>query len=165
MGSKTPAPPSKSARFRAPQRAREARVLAVQALYQKDLTGAATDAILLEFLQHRVPDTWRVSSDLAARDQQLFTDIVQGVGGSATDLDAAISNALSREAGSGRLEVLLRAILRCGAFELRDRSNVAVAVIINEYVDIAHAFYGGKEPALVNAVLDRLARTLRDQEA
>ena len=156
-----PPPP----RFRGPQRARAARILAVQAVYQNDLTGAAVETVLKEFLQHRIGDDSIVPGRLSPRDHQLFTDLVRGVGGATAELDAAITAALAPERKSERLEVLLRAILRCGALELRDRPEVPVAVIINEYVDIAHAFYGGKEPGLVNAVLDRLARTLREPGA
>ena len=161
----TEAPPPKPARFRGPKRARAARILAVQAVYQNDLTGAAVETVLKEFLQHRLDDDAVVPGRLAPQDHRLFTDLVRGVGGATADLDAAITGALSRENNSARLEVLLRAILRCGTLELRDRTNVAVAVIINEYVDITHAFYGGREPGLVNAVLDCLARTLREPGA
>lgn len=161
----TEAPPPKPARFRGPKRARAARILAVQAVYQNDLTGAAIENVLMEFLQHRLGDNAVVPGRLSPRDHRLFTDLVRGVGGAVADIDAAITGALARENKSERLEVLLRAILRCGTFELRDRPDVSVAIIINEYVDIAHAFYGGKEPGLVNAVLDRLARTQREPGA
>lgn len=137
----------------------------MQAVYQNDLTGVAVETVLKEFLQHRIGGDSAMPCGLSARDHQLFTDLVRGVGEAVADLDTAITIALTGENKSERLEVLLRAILRCGSLELRDRPDVAVAVIINEYVDITHAFYGGKEPGLVNAVLDRLARTLRDLDA
>jgi N utilization substance protein B len=63
-----------------------------------------------------------------------------------------------------RLEVLLRAIMRAGAYELLARGGVPARVIINEYVDLAHAFFAGAEPRMVNGVLDRLARSLRPGE-
>ena len=160
-----PAAPPDTARFVAPQRTRTARLLAVQALYQQEMTGTSTDAILKEFLQHRLDETARSFGKLSARDHQLFADIVRGVSASALALDDAITAVLSGENRSGRLEVLLRTILRCGVLELRDRTDVDAPIIINEYVDIAHAFYGGREPGLVNAVLDRSARTLRDLDA
>ncbi len=148
-----------------PQRTRTARLLAVQAVYQHEMTGAAADTILQEFLEHRLDESARAYGTIPARGQKLFADIVRNVSASAAALDEAITAALSRENRSERLEVLLRTILRCGVLELRDRPDVDVAIIINEYVDIAHAFYAGKEPALVNAVLDRAARSLRDLEA
>ncbi len=59
---------------------------------------------------------------------------------------------------------MLRAILRAGAYELMFRRDVPVRVAISEYVDVAHSFYAGDEPGLVNAVLDRVARTARAGE-
>ena len=157
-----PEAPPNTARFVAPQRTRAARLLAVQALYQHEMTGTPTDVILQEFQQHRLEETARSFGKLSPRDHLLFADIVRGVGSSVIALDEALTTALSGEHQSGRLEVLLRTILRCGLLELRDRTDVDAPIIINEYVDIAHAFYGGREPGLVNAVLDRSARTLRD---
>jgi N utilization substance protein B len=60
-----------------------------------------------------------------------------------------------------RLEIILRSILRAGAYEILARPEVPVRVAISEYLDIAHAFFAGKEPGLINGVLDRLARTAR----
>ena len=57
--------------------------------------------------------------------------------------------------------MLLRVILRAGAYELAQRTDVPPKVAITEYVDLAHDFFGGREPALVNGVLDRLARSVR----
>jgi N utilization substance protein B len=58
----------------------------------------------------------------------------------------------------------LRALLRSAAFELCVRDDVPARVVINEYVDIAHAFFSGEEPKVVNGVLDRLARKVRSEE-
>ena len=76
-----------------------------------------------------------------------------------------ITPALSAEWPLERLEAVLRAILRAGAYELFARADVPLKVVITEYVDIAHAFFEGKEPGLVNAVLDRIGRVLRTDEA
>ena len=50
----------------------------------------------------------------------------------------------------------------------RSAQTVAAAipsgVVIDEYVDLSHAFFSGAEPSLVNAVLDRLARRIRRDE-
>jgi N utilization substance protein B len=55
----------------------------------------------------------------------------------------------------------VRAILRSGTFELIERKDVPIAVIVNEYVEIAQAFFEEEEPRLVNAVLDRIAKQVR----
>ena len=60
-----------------------------------------------------------------------------------------------------RLDSTVRAILRAGCFELIERRDVPVPVIVTEYVEIAHAFFDDEEPKLVNAVLDRIAKQVR----
>ena len=80
------------------------------------------------------------------------------------DLDAAIDEALTPDWPIDRLDRVIKAILRAGCFELRDRADVPPRVVISEYVDVAKAFFSGKEPGLVNGVLDRLARRFRPDE-
>ena len=63
-----------------------------------------------------------------------------------------------------RLDAVLRAILRAGAYELVHRHDVPPRVSISEYTAVAYAFFAGKEPGLANGVLDRLGRTLRAAE-
>jgi N utilization substance protein B len=149
------------------------RLAAVQALYEIDITGAPTDEVLLEFMA----DRWRVDPETGERlpegrkgqgliepDTTFLKEIVRGVAARTGEIDAAIGPALSGEWTVERLEVLLRAILRAGTFELVAKTEVPAPVVITEYVDVAHAFFAGSEPGLVNAVLDRLARTLRPEE-
>ena len=80
------------------------------------------------------------------------------------ELDPAIDAALMAGWPLARIDATLRAILRSGAFELAHRSDVPGRVVISEYVDVANAFYEGEVPAMVNAVLDALARKLRAAE-
>jgi N utilization substance protein B len=63
-----------------------------------------------------------------------------------------------------RIDLTLRAILRCGAFELLERRDVPARVAISEYVDVARAFFEADEPGLVNGVLDAIAREARPTE-
>ena len=72
-----------------------------------------------------------------------------------------IAGAVDARLSPQRLEPLLKAILRAGTYELQHCSDVSTGVIVNDYVDVAHGFFDAKEPGLVNAVLDRLAKTLR----
>jgi N utilization substance protein B len=59
------------------------------------------------------------------------------------------------------METLVVAILRAGAYELLARPDMPTPVIINEYVDVAHAFFDQKEPGMINGILDNLAKTAR----
>jgi N utilization substance protein B len=63
-----------------------------------------------------------------------------------------------------RIETVLRASLRAGAYELIHRSDVPARVVVKEYADVAAAFVGRDETGMVNAVLDQLARRLRAGE-
>lgn len=138
-----------------------ARLLAVQAIYQMEMTGINADRALAEFVQHRLEAPGEEGETFAPADRSLFVTVVGGVANDRQELDEAIAGSLDPAWAIERLETVLLAILRCGVFELRSRPEVPTRAVISEYIDIAHAFYGGKEPALVNAVLDRIARVLR----
>jgi N utilization substance protein B len=143
-----------------------ARLIAVQALYEMEMAGAPADAVLGQFMERR----WGRRSEeesggpLAEPDPRWLAVLVQGVAERLAELDEVIGGALDKARPLERLEVLLRAILRAGAFELMSQADVPARVVINEYMNIAHAFFAGKEPNLVNGVLDRLAHVLRPEE-
>jgi N utilization substance protein B len=140
-----------------------ARLAAVQALYQVELTAADPEAVVSEFLTHRLGR--EIDGDqYAEADRGFFTDLVKGCSGRRADVDGIVAAALPVDWPLARLESVLRAILRAGTYELLARSDVPARVAINEYVEIAHAFFSGKEPGMVNGVLDSIARTLRDAE-
>lgn len=139
------------------------RLGAVQALYQMEQSNAAAETVVREFLDHRFGR--EVDGTLFnAPDGELFADIVKGASEHHAIIDPLISGALTTDWTLARLEAVIRAILRAGVYELRFRPDVPTRVIINEYLDVAHAFYSGPEPALVNGILDRLAKDLRPPE-
>ena len=137
-----------------------ARLAAVQALYQMEMSGAGPESVLHEqAARAKDPD-----ADLATPvepDPQYLGELVRGVGGRCEDVDRMVSAALSPDWPLERLEAVLRAVLRAGAWELLSRPDIDAAVVITEYVRIAEAFFDGGEPKLVNGVLDALATTLR----
>ena len=137
-------------------RRRAARVAAVQALYQMEINGGDPDDVVAEFVAYRLSDEARQ----AAIDLDLFADIVRGAAAGKAKADEHIGAALDKDRSIGRLEVIMRAILRAGAYELMARDDIDAALTISEYVAVADAFFNEREPALVNAVLDRLARRL-----
>jgi N utilization substance protein B len=140
-----------------------ARLAAVQALYQMDLGGATLPDVIAEFETHRLGK--EVDGDqYRDADAAFFREIITGVVADQRDLDPAINAALTAGWPLTRVDATLRAILRSGAFELVHRTDVPGRVVITEYVDVANAFYEGEVPAMVNAVLDTLARKLRAAE-
>jgi N utilization substance protein B len=98
-------------------------------------------------------------------DADFFRQIVGGVIKSQLDIDPSIDNALTRDWPVGRIDATLRAILRAAAFELLRRRDIPAGVVINEYVDIARAFYEDDAPKLVNGVLDTIARQVAASQA
>jgi N utilization substance protein B len=140
-----------------------ARLAAVQALYQIELTSADPGAVVAEFLAHRLGR--EIDGDqYADADRGFFADLVKGCVERRADVDAIVAASLPTDWPLARLESVLRAILRAGSYELLARSDVPARVVINEYVEIAHAFFSGKEPGMVNGVLDHVARRLREAE-
>ena len=140
-----------------------ARLAAVQALYQMDLAGTALDNILAEFESHWIGREVEGAQYLPA-EAAFFRDIVSGVVREQRQLDPLIDDALARSWPLKRIEAILRAVLRAGAYELEHRRDVPARVVVSEYADVAAAFVEREETGMVNAVLDQLARQLRAAE-
>lgn len=137
-----------------------ARLAAVQALYQMDVARIGLLEVAAEYEAHRLGKEIDGTQYLEA-DAQWFRAILSGVVANQKIIDPIIRQSLLEGWPLSRLDSTLRAILRSGTYELMERRDVPIAVILNEYVDIARAFYEEDEPKLVNAVLDRVARRVR----
>ncbi|MET3560565.1 N utilization substance protein B [Bartonella japonica] len=137
-----------------------ARFAAVQALYQMDMVGTGVIETAAEYEAYHLGKDIDGDQYLEA-DFQWFLSIITGVVKSQKQLDPMLHQQLSAEWSLSRLDSILRAILRAGLWELINRPDVPVAVVMNEYVDIAKAFFEGDEPKLVNAVLDNMAKKAR----
>ena len=105
-----------------------------------------------------------VEPGLARREAAFFREVVSGVVAEQRKLDPLIDAALAQSWPLKRVEAVLRAILRAGAYELDKRDDIPARVIVSEYVDIAHAFVEKDQTGMVNAVLDHIARRLRAAE-
>ena len=140
-----------------------ARLAAVQALYQMDLAGTGVNEIMVQFEKH-----WLGSEiegvQYRPAEPAYFRDIVEGVLREQKRLDPQIDAALARGWPLKRIETVLRAVLRAGAYELACRADVPARVVTAEYVDVAGAFVDKEETGMVNAVLDQLAHELRAAE-
>lgn len=137
-----------------------ARLAAVQALYQMDIGGTGVLEIVAEYEAHRLGQELDGETYLKA-DASWFRSIVSGVVREQKRLDPLVASALQDDWALSRLDSTVRAILRAGVFEIIERKDVPVAVIVTEYVEIAQAFFSDDEPKLVNAVLDRIAKQIR----
>lgn len=140
-----------------------ARLAAVQALYEMEISGKGVHEAMAEFEAHWIG---REIDGVAfgEADSPFFRDLVAGVVREQRLVDQKVDAALSKGWPLARVEAVLRAILRCGAYELVRRPDVPAKVAITEYVDVARAFYSGDEPGMVNAVLDSVGREARADE-
>lgn len=145
------------------QRRRASRLAAVQALYEVDLAGHPASMVIDAYAQNGYLATLDEGGQSQA-EADLFTDIVRGVAARRVDLDGMLQSCLQEKRTVERMEPILRAILRSGSYELSARGDIDAALTIGEYVALAHAFFDGPEPKIVNGVLDRLARTLRSDD-
>lgn len=140
-----------------------ARLAAVQALYQMDVAGAPLPDTLAQFESHWLGK--EVDGDeYKPADAAFFRDLVGGVLKEQRSLDPLVDRTLASGWPLKRVEAIMRAILRAGAFELGKRRDVPARVVIKEYVDIAHAFFDRDEAGMVNAVLDTIGRDLRTDD-
>lgn len=137
-----------------------ARLAAVQALYQREMSGVPVAVVLSEFHNHRLGV--EVEGDLIRdADVDFFNDIVKGVDARDAEIDELIGRNLAKGWAMDRLDRPLRAILRAGTYELLARPDVPTATVINEYVDVAHAFYESTESKFANGLLDSVAKQVR----
>ena len=137
-----------------------ARLAAVQALYQREMAGGSVPALLHEFHRHRLGATIE-GADYAPADQDFFDDVVSGAGAREAEIDGYVTAALAEGWTLDRLDRPMRALLRAGVYELIARPDVPAAAVVDEYVDVAHAFYEAREAGFVNALLDTVARRVR----
>jgi len=137
-----------------------ARLAAVQALYQHDMEGTPVARLLKEFHDHRLGATIE-DAEYHDAERDFFDDIVMGVESRRADIDRLIAARLADGWTLERLDRPMRAILRAGAYELLARADVPVASVINEYLDVAHAFYDKRESGFVNGLLDAIAKETR----
>lgn len=137
-----------------------ARLVLVQALYQMEITGGGVESVIREFSDYRF-DGDLEGEPLAEADEAFFAEGARAVVRHQGEIDQLVSDRLASNWRLERLDTTVRAILRAGAWELKYRSDIAIEVVINEYVEIARAFFGETEARFVNAALDGVARDVR----
>lgn len=137
-----------------------ARLAAVQALYQLEMEGTPMAQLLHEFHEHRLGATIE-DVTYAGAEVDFFNDVVKGVDARRDEIDAQIVAKLSEGWSIDRLDRPMRQIIRAGTYELLARKDLPAGVIINEYVDVADAFYAKREKGFVNGVLDAIAKAVR----
>lgn len=137
-----------------------ARLAAVQALYQHTMEKTPVAQLLHEFHQHRlgaeIEDEQYAEADVA-----FFDDVVKGTAARLAEIDSLIEARLAEGWSLTRLDRTLHQILRAGTYELLARPDVPVGSVINEYLDVAHAFFDAKDTRFANGLLDGIAKDVR----
>ncbi len=142
----------------AKNRRSSARLAAVQALYQMDVAQTTLDEVMNEFVSFRLGKEVE-GEHMSKADTAFFQDLLVGIVDNQRELDPVIDTHLASKWRLNRIDSTLRAILRAGAYELTKRKEIPHAVVITEYVDVAHAFFEKDEPKVVNAVLQNIWKT------
>ncbi len=140
-----------------------ARLAAIQALYQMEVSGVGVEAVIREFADHRFDRAieGEESDTLASADEAFFGEVVRGVVQTQREIDSAVVKRLAAGWRLERLDATVRAILRAGTYELAHRADVPTEVVIDEYVELAKSFFEGPEPGFVNGALDGVAQDVR----
>lgn len=142
------------------QKKSAARLYALQALFQMEASGQGADSILPEFETHRFGAVYD-ESEMAEGDPALFRKTVEDAVNWQAKIDQMTDRALVEKWPIARIDPTLRALFRAGGAELV-AGEAPPKVVINEYVEIAKAFFPeGREARFVNAVLDHMAREAR----
>ena len=136
-----------------------ARLAVVQALYQMEVSGASNEDVAEDFRAGRLPRDDAGPVD-AEPDPDLFSTLVENAVNRQTTIDRAIARRLSTGWRLERIDSVARAILRAGVTEL-ERTETPTPIVIDEYVEIAKAFFDGPEPGFINATLDACAKDVR----
>lgn len=132
---------------------RKSRTLALQALYQWQLSGANVSQIEAEFA---------ADNDMGKVDVSYFRELLRGVPTKLSDLNRQIEPLLDRAPQD--VDPIEMTLLRMGTYEMMHRVDVPYRVVINEAVELAKKFGGTDGHKYINSVLDKLAPRLRPDE-
>lgn len=135
-----------------------ARLLASQAVYQCALNGQKLRDAAQEYLDHRIGMTIE-EEEIVEPNRTLFTKIMNGVADRKDDLSHVIGENLSLSAD--KTDPLIKSILICAAFELLAHDDIDSPIIINDYLNVANAFFEKGQVGLINGVLDSVAKAFR----
>jgi len=131
----------------------KARRLAMQAIYQWQMTGDDVSLIEKQFAEE---------NGLASVDAEYFSELLSGVTGDTIEIDKLLEKYMDRLIAS--VDPVERAILRLACYEFLKRLDVPYRVVINEAVTLTKKFCAVKSHTFINAVLDKVAKEIRTAE-
>ena len=147
-----------------------ARLAAVQAVYMACFSNLPVDEVIEDFITGKV-GRYAIDEDVFSHTEELvelspldgvyFEKIVRGVFSKKEALEKSLAQYINEKYDFEKMDGTMRALLLCAAFELTNTLDVDVKVLIQEYVDLAYAFFSKNEPKMVNALLDQIAHSVR----
>lgn len=146
-----------------------ARLAAVQAAYMTAFSGLSVDEVIDDFLKGEV-GRYAIEEDgmsneemveLEEMDKPYFEKLVRGVHTKKEDLENALRTYLKDGSAYDHMNATMQALLLCAVYELGYTTDVDTKVLIQEYVDLAYAFFMKNEPKMINALLDQIAKNVR----
>lgn len=144
-----------------------ARLLAVQATYQVLLSGSYIPDIIREYLDERIGMVIE-DETIAQPDGRLFKKIMTNLHERMADINEIAKSAIKKKESPqteeptklAEVEPLLMAILLCGTCEILCHDDQDNPLIIDEYLNVTHAFYDKNTVSFVNGVLDSISKML-----
>ena len=146
-----------------------ARLAAVQATYMAAFTDLSIDEIIEDFKSGEI-GRYAIEEDalsgehtveLEEMDKPYFEELVRGVLSKKEDLEKALRSYLKDASSYDHMNATMQALLLCAVYELGYTTDIDAKVIIQEYVDLAYAFFIKNEPKMINALLDQIAKNIR----
>lgn len=148
----------------------ESRLAAVQATYMIAYGQLPVDQVIKDFQDGNV-GRYAIEEDESSQkeemvelnqmDKEYFAQIVREVQKNKEALEKSLSMYLAEGYSFERMDGTLQALLLCAMYEMINTQDVDANVLIKEYVDLAYAFFSKKEPKMVNALLDQIAKSMR----
>lgn len=147
-----------------------ARLAAVQATYMIAYSQLPVDEVIKDFVSGEV-GRYVIAEDMLNHEEMVpveqmdaayFTALVKGVHSRKEQLEQSLSAYLNEGWSFERMDGTLQALLLCAVYEIVSTLDVDVKIIIKEYVDLAYAFFTKYEPKMVNALLDKVAKAVRE---
>ena len=131
------------------------RLLAVQALYEFTINKRGMDDSFDELLLHIVENS-DFKNKINNSKLLLTKEILKGVYFNLKKIDLTLKSSLKDKSKVQLFDKLLLSIFRCAIYEIEVKKEISKKIVISEYLLISNHFFGNKEAALLNGVLDNL---------
>ena len=131
------------------------RLLAVQALYEFTINKRGMDDSFEELLLHIVENS-DFKNKINNSKLLLAKEILKGVNSNLKKIDLILKSSLKDKSKVQSFDKLLLSIFRCAIYEIEVKKEISKKIVISEYLMISNHFFGNKEAALLNGVLDNL---------